>query len=118
LVAPEVTLVAGAGHDHQAVDSARGERLGQFALARLVFVGGPDEGQDAVGARDVFDAAMHRSEERVGDILDDQADAGRLAVRAPQRAGGDVAPVAEQPHGLVDALGQLGTHLAGAVEHA
>ena len=35
VIAHQVALVAGAWHDHQPVDAARGEGLGEFALALL-----------------------------------------------------------------------------------
>ena len=108
VIAHEVALVGRAGHDHEPVDAARGERLGELALALLVLVGGADEGEYAVRARDVLDAAVHGGEERVGDVLDDQADARRLPVRPAKRAGGHVAPVAEDLHGVEHALGEVG----------
>ena len=47
-------------------------------------------------ARDVLDPAMDAGEERVRHVLEDQADRRRHPVRAAQRAGGVVVPVAEQ----------------------
>ena len=50
-------------------------------------------------------------EERVGDVLEDQADAGRQPVGAAQRAGGQVVAVAEQLDRRVDPLGEVGATL-------
>jgi hypothetical protein len=45
--------------------------------------------------------------ERVGDVVEDESDARRRAVGAAQVGGCEVAPVAEQGDGLLDALGRL-----------
>ena len=84
-VAQQVGVVACRGHDDQAVDAAREQRVGQFALAFGVLVGAAGEGHHAARARDLLDAAMDGREERVRDVLDDQADGARDAVGAAQR---------------------------------
>ena len=62
------------------------ERLGQLALALGVLVGAADERQHAARAGHVLDAAQHGGVERVGDVVEDQADARRRAVGAAQVA--------------------------------
>ena len=67
----------------------------------------PANDQHAARAGDVLDPAEHRREERVRDVLDDDADAGRRAVAAPQRARGQIAPVAEDLDGIAHARDQV-----------
>ena len=110
-LALEVALIATAGHDDQAVDAARRERLDELALALLVLVGRAGEGEGPVVASDVLDAPVDRREERVRDVAEDQAQAARLPVGAAQRAGRQVPPVAEDLDRVTDADGEILAHV-------
>ena len=117
-LAPEVSLIAAARHDQQPVDAARGERLGELALAGRLLVRGTGEREHAVAAGHVLDAAMDRREERVGDVLDDQADRRREPVVASQRARHQVAPVAEDLDRVLHAPRQVRADVVAAVDDA
>ena len=106
------------GRDDQAVDPARAERRRELAFSVGLLVGAADEREHATFARGVLDAAVHGSEEGVRDVLEDQADAGRLAVRAAQRARGQVVPVAEQRDGVADPLDEVAADALATVDDA
>ena len=96
VVAHQVALVAGRRARSTSPSTPRAANASASSRSRCSFSSEePTKVEYSVCARDVLDAAMHGGEERVGDVLDDQADARRLPVRPPQRAGGHVAPVAE-----------------------
>ena len=61
---------------------------------------------------------MDRREERVGDVLDDQADRRREPVGASQRARRQVAPVAEDLDRVLHAPRQVRPHVVAAVDDA
>ena len=107
-VAQEVGVVGCSRHDDQAVDSAREQRVDQLAFALGVLVGAAGEGHHAARARDLLDAAMDGGEERVGDVLEDQADGARHAVGAAQRPGRVVVAVAEHRDRSLHLDGQIG----------
>jgi hypothetical protein len=111
-------VVGRGGGDDEAVDAPRAERLGQLALAFGALVGAAGEGQHPALARHLLHAAVHGGEERVGDVLEDQADAGRQPIGPAQRAGGQVVAVAEQLDRLVHPRGQVGAHARPAVHDA
>ena len=117
-VALQVAVVGRGGRDDEPVDAPRAERLGQLALALGPLVGAAGEGQHAALAGHVLDAAVHGGEERVGDVLEDQADARRQPIGPAQRAGGQVVAVAEQLDRLVDARRQVGADARPAVDDA
>jgi hypothetical protein len=71
-----------------------------------------------VVARDILDASMHRREERIRDVFDDQADTCRLTVRAPQHARRRVVAIAKEIDCVVDALGEFGADFAAVVDDA
>ena len=73
-VAQQVGVIARGGHDDQAVDAAREQRVGQLAFAFGVLVGAAGEGHHTARTRDLFDAAVDGREEWVRDVLEDQAD--------------------------------------------
>jgi hypothetical protein len=58
---------------------------------------------------------MDRSEERVGHVLEDEADAGGAAVGSSQCAGREVAPVAQQLDRFPHALTEVGANGSMAV---
>jgi hypothetical protein len=117
-VTQEVGVVALDGRDHEPVHPAVAKPVDELALALRILVGAADEREHAPGASHLLDPAVNRGEEGIGDVLDDQPDAGRGAIGTPQRAGGEVAPVSEERHGLADALGEIGAHRSVAVHHA
>ena len=106
-VAQQVGAVVHGARDDQPVDAARAERRRELALALGLLVGAADEREHATFAGRVLDAAVDDAEERVRHVLEDQADAGRLAVGAAQRARREVVPVAEQLDGVAHALDEV-----------
>ena len=93
----QVAMVGAGGDDDEGVDAPGGERCRELAFSLGVFVGAASQGDDVAGPGDVLDSAMNGGEEGVADVLQDEADAARRAVGAPQCAGDIVALVAEQP---------------------
>ena len=88
--------MVGAGRDDDdAVDAARAQRADQLLLAAAVLVAAAGEDEHAALARAVLDGAVQRRHERVGDVLEHEADRRRLAVEAAQARRVDVAPVVE-----------------------
>ena len=114
-LACEVAVIRPCGDDDQTVDapSAEGER--ELALELRALVGAGRERQDAAGTSDVLDCAVNVREEGVRDILEDEADARRHAIRAAKRAGRIVAPVPEHADRLVHAPGEVRIDRALAV---
>lgn len=115
-VACQVALVPAGGGYHQPIDAPRAEGIGQRALALGVLVRAADEREHPSLARDLLHATVDRREERVRDVLPHEPDAGRLPVGPAQRAGGVVAPVAQEPGSVAHALGQGGID-GPAVDH-
>ena len=96
--------MVGAGRDDDdAVDAARAQRADQFLLAAAVLVAAAGEDEDAALARAILDGAVQRRHERVGDVLEHEADRRRLAVEAAEARGVDVAAVVEPLDGGLDA---------------
>ena len=83
------------------------KRERELPLQFRALVGARRERPDAARARDVLDRAVDVREERVRDILEDEADARRHAIRAAQRAGRIVTPVPEHADRLVHAAGEV-----------
>ena len=82
------------GHDDQAVDAARDQRLDAAALLRRILARGDDEKIIAVAFGERFDPMHEAGEKHVGDVGNHHADeAGRLAA---QRAGRAIQPIAER----------------------
>ena len=117
-LAREVAVILPGGDDDQAVDAPRAERERELALEVRALVRARREREDAPGARDVLDRAVHVREEGVGDVLEDEADARRHAIGAAQRAGRIVTPVPEHADRLVHAPGEVGIDRALAVDDA
>jgi hypothetical protein len=82
-VARQVALVAPRRRDDEAVEAPGAEGLGEAALALGVIVGAAGDGQHAAAPGHLLHPAMHRGEEGVGDVLEDQADARGQPVGAP-----------------------------------
>ena len=76
----QVAVVGAGGDDDEGVDAPGGERCREPAFSLGVFVGAAGQGDDVAGPGDVLDAAVNGGEERVADVLQDQADAARGAV--------------------------------------
>ena len=117
-LAQQVGAVVDRGGDDQAVDAAGAERLGELDLPLGLLVGAAHEREHAARPRDVLHPAVDRPEERVRHVLEDQADARRLAVRPAQRAGGEVVPVAEQLDRLAHPADEIVAHAVAAVDDA
>ena len=117
-IAQQVGAVAHGAGDDQPVDAARAERRRELALALGLLVGAADQREDPALAGDLLHAPVHRAEERVRHVFEDQPDAGRLAVRAAQRAGREVVPVAQQLDRVAHAHDEVLAHPGAAVDHA
>ena len=97
----------------------RAAKLSASSRSRAgILVRGTREHQRAAPPRHVLDAAMETREERVGHVLDNEPEARGRPVRPPEDARREVAPVAEDVDGVVDALGQVPPHVAAAVDDA
>ena len=107
-VTQQVAVVVAGRDDDQPVHAAVEHGLDQLALTLDVLVRAAREGDDAAVARDLLDAAVDRGEERVRDVLEDQAERGREAVGPAQRARRVVVPVAEHLDRALDLDRQLG----------
>ena len=91
----EVAVVGSGRNDDDAVDAPRAQRADQLLFAATVLVAAAGEDENATLARAVLDCAVERGHERVGDVLEHEADRRRLAVEAAQARSVDVAPVVE-----------------------
>jgi hypothetical protein len=96
----QVRLVVARRNEQQAVDVAGAERLRECALAGGVLVEARrvDHHSPVLGL--VLDGALHGGGERVGDVLEEQPDRCRPAIRPAQDAGSHVGTEVE----LVDRL--------------
>ena len=117
-LALQVGAVVHGARDDQAVDAARAERLGQLPLALGLLVGAADQREHAALAGRVLDPAVDGAEERIGHVLEDEADAGRLPIRAAQGARREVVPVAQQLDGVAHPVDEIGADAVPAVDHA
>ena len=103
-VAGQVGVLARGGHQQQRVDPAAQQRVHQLALALGVLLARGGDQQVAALARGGLDRLGDRRVERVGDVLDDQAEGGGGHALA-ERAGEVVALEAELVDGVADAGG-------------
>ncbi len=103
----QVALVVAGGHDHKTVHPPRRQRRDQLPFAGLVFLQAPGEDEDAASQGVLLDGAVEQRIERVGDVLEDDADRGASTVRAPEAACRQVVLVVE----LLDG----GSHAGGAL---
>ena len=94
-LAQQIAVVVACRDDDEAVDASRGEGGDELLFTGFVLIGASGEDQDTASKRDVFDFAVQRRGEGVGDILEEDADRGRLPVGPPQTAGRVVMPVIE-----------------------
>ena len=100
----EEGMVPAARHDHQAVHRPGQQPVDQILLTIRIGVGADRQDQAALRARDPFHGPVEHGGERVADVLQDQAHRGGPSVRAAQRVGGVVAPVAQLGGGRQDPL--------------
>ena len=113
----EVRLVVTRRHEDQAVDAARGERGDQRPLPSGVAVDARSEHHQPAGRRGVLHRAQDGRGERVGDVVEQQADRRGAGVGAAQDAGADVRPEAEFVDRPPDPLGERGRHPRLVVHH-
>ncbi len=103
-VAGQVGVLARGGHQQQRVDPAAQQRVHQLALTLGILLARGGDQQVAALARRGLDRLGDRGVERVGDVLDDQAEGGG-AHALTERAGEVVALEAELFDGVADAGG-------------
>jgi len=114
----EVAVIRAGRDDDDAVDAARAERADQLLLATRVLVAAAGEDENPAVASAVLNGAVEGGHERVGDVLQHEADRRRLAVEAPQARRVDVAPVVKSLDRGFDARLHLGADTRLSVHDA
>ncbi len=107
-------MVVAGGDDEQRVDPAPQQAPHELALALGVLLAGARDEHVPVSVRGVLHRAGDRRVERVGDVLDDEAQ--RAGSAMAQGASEVVAGEAQERDGGLDASGGVGAH-AGLLVH-
>lgn len=111
----QITVVVTGRDDHETVHAPGAQRQHQFLLALGVLGAGAVDEQGAVGSGHLLHRAAEGAVERVGEVLQDQADAGGTALAQDTRAV--VAAEAEGLDGLPHPVLRLGCDPRFAVDH-
>ena len=106
LVAQVRMIEAGRHHD-ESVDAPCDQGTGDLTLLDRVLVEASGHDREPAFGRGIVDGAMHRAEERIGHVLEHEAEHPRAASSSSQARGGQVGPVVQLPRGTLDPLGQF-----------
>jgi hypothetical protein len=109
-------VVVARGHQDQAVDASRGERVHERLLPVGALVEARRKHRDAELLGDVLSSAMQCRVERVGHVRQQEAERERAAVGAAQAPRCQVASVVELVHRPLDPRGGGRGHVRLAVD--
>ena len=117
LVAQVRVIEAGRHHD-ESVDAPRDQGTGDLTLLDRVLVETGGHDREPAFGRGIVDGAMDRAEERIGHVLEHEAEHPWAASSSSQARGGQVGPVVQLPRGTLDPLGPFVRYPSLAVDDA